>query len=260
MAENVAETIENILNELIRLYDIEKAYNLLMKVLEKTSERSDQPEVLGGIRSIARNHPAGLVVTVSFKTSEDAAAFEQYALSVANKKSPGQSDQILAIAEALRKHGLTLVKTAAGYDVVHLGEIVAQSQKKSPGQTEQTQRYGAAALAPPGYFKSEQPQQEPVAGKGKELSEQLKLCARNVAFAASGRVDMSSAAMQEMFALIDHVCVGFDSPSPPARKPLTREQVKDLLFEAGYVGAEESADFINGLRHGETAHGIKENK
>ena len=57
------------------------------------------------------------------------------------------------------------------------------------------------------------PVQEPVAGKGKELSEQLKLCARNVAFVAAGRVDMSSAAMQEMFALIDHVCVGLDSPS-----------------------------------------------
>lgn len=55
-----------------------------------------------------------------------------------------------------------------------------------------------------------------MACQGKELSEQLKLCARNVAFAESGRVDMSSAAMQEMFALIEHVCVGIDSP-PVAR-------------------------------------------
>lgn len=60
--------------------------------------------------------------------------------------------------------------------------------------------------------------QEPVAGKGKELSEQLKLCARNVAFVATGRVDMSSAAMQEMFALIDHVCVGLDSPPAAQRE------------------------------------------
>ena len=52
------------------------------------------------------------------------------------KKSPEQSDQILAIAEALRKHGLTLVKTAAGYDVMNLGVITAQSQKKSPGQSD----------------------------------------------------------------------------------------------------------------------------
>jgi len=65
-----------------------------------------------------------------------------------------------------------------------------------------------------------QPAQEPVAGKGKEYSEQLKLCARNVAFVSAGRVDMSSAAMQEMFALIDHVCVGIDSP--PAAQPEER--------------------------------------
>lgn len=65
------------------------------------------------------------------------------------------------ISEALRKHGLTLVKTAAGYDVLKLGEIAAQSQKKSPGQTDQTRRTGAAALAPPGYFKSEQPPTQP---------------------------------------------------------------------------------------------------
>ena len=56
--------------------------------------------------------------------------------------------------------------------------------------------------------------QEPAAGKGKELSEQMKLCARNIAFAASGRVDMSLAAMQEMFALIDNACIGIDSPQP----------------------------------------------
>jgi hypothetical protein len=62
-------------------------------------------------------------------------------------------------------------------------------------------------------------QQEPVAGKGKELSKQLKLCAGNVAFAAGGCVDIGSAAMQEMFALIDHVCVGLDSP-PAQQEPL----------------------------------------
>ena len=60
-----------------------------------------------------------------------------------------------------------------------------------------------------------QPEQETVAGKGKEYSEQLKLCARNVAFVSAGRVDMSSAAMQEMCALIDHVCAGIDSPTQP---------------------------------------------
>jgi hypothetical protein len=77
-------------------------------------------------------------------------------------------------------------------------------------------------------------QQEPVAGKGKELSERLKLCARNVAFVAAGRVDMSSAAMQEMFALIDHVCVGLDSP--PAQRTwvgLTDEEIEQACVPLG---------------------------
>lgn len=78
MAENVAETIENVLNELRRLQDIE-----------------------------------------------------------------------LHVAEALRRHGLTLVKTAAGYDVMKLGEITAQSEKKSPEQSDQLQQ------EPFGYFRAE---------------------------------------------------------------------------------------------------------
>jgi hypothetical protein len=65
-----------------------------------------------------------------------------------------------------------------------------------------------------------QPAQETVAGKGKEYSEQLKLCARNVAFVSAGWVNMSSAAMQEMFALIDHVCAGIDSPPLPVQEPV----------------------------------------
>lgn len=101
MALNAAETVENILNELRRLSDIEKAYNLLVKVLEKTSEKD-------------------------IGVQQDERVFERIA---AMKKSPGQSDQILQVAEALRKHGLTLVKTAAGYDVMKLGEITAGDHK-----------------------------------------------------------------------------------------------------------------------------------
>jgi hypothetical protein len=69
---------------------------------------------------------------------------------------------------------------------------------------------------------------QPMTGKGKEYSEQLKLCARNVAFVAAGRVDMSSAAMQEMFALIDHVCAGIDSPPLPVQEP-TDKQIEDAI-------------------------------
>lgn len=46
---------------------------------------------------------------------------------------------------------------------------------------------------------------------------------------------------------------------PQAREPLTREQVKALIKETGYDTAslQERADFINGIRHAEAAHGIK---
>lgn len=42
------------------------------------------------------------------------------------------------------------------------------------------------------------------------------------------------------------------------RQPLTAEQVRGLMREAGYsdAPAQSKADFINGLRHGERAHGI----
>jgi len=47
---------------------------------------------------------------------------------------------------------------------------------------------------------------------------------------------------------------------PPRREPLPREQVKQILREAEYdtATAQERADFINGIRHGEAAHGIGE--
>jgi hypothetical protein len=48
--------------------------------------------------------------------------------------------------------------------------------------------------------------------------------------------------------------------TPPQRQPLTSEQVKALLTEAGYDTAtlQERADFITGMREAEAAHGIKE--
>ena len=53
----------------------------------------------------------------------------------------------------------------------------------------------------------------------------------------------------------------YEDERPQAREPLTREQVKALTKETGYDTAswQERADFINGIRHAEAAHGIKEN-
>ena len=51
------------------------------------------------------------------------------------------------------------------------------------------------------------------------------------------------------------------APLPVAREPLTPDKVKELVLDAGYDTIEtpdpERAAFINGLRHGEQAHGIK---
>ena len=54
----------------------------------------------------------------------------------------------------------------------------------------------------------------------------------------------------------------YGDTSPPAqRKPLTRDQVKKLITATGYNTAspQERTDFINGIRHAEAAHSIKEN-
>lgn len=49
------------------------------------------------------------------------------------------------------------------------------------------------------------------------------------------------------------------APQPAQKVPLTSEQALALLDAAGYgnAPAHARADFLNGLRHGEIAHGIK---
>ena len=53
----------------------------------------------------------------------------------------------------------------------------------------------------------------------------------------------------------------YTAPQPVAREQLTRERVKEIVRGAGYdqcgIPDTERAAFINGLRHGEQAHGIK---
>ena len=48
------------------------------------------------------------------------------------------------------------------------------------------------------------------------------------------------------------------SAPQPAPAPLSRERVKEIMRENGYDGAsvQHRADFINGVRHAEIAHGI----
>jgi hypothetical protein len=51
----------------------------------------------------------------------------------------------------------------------------------------------------------------------------------------------------------------YERPNQPAQQPLKPEQIKSLLDDAGYTRSSEydRYNFINGIRHGERAHGIK---
>ena len=53
----------------------------------------------------------------------------------------------------------------------------------------------------------------------------------------------------------------YTAPQPVAREQLTQKRVKEIVRGAGYdqcgIPDTERAAFINGLRHGECAHGIK---
>ena len=53
-------------------------------------------------------------------------------------------------------------------------------------------------------------------------------------------------------------CAEMGYETPPAPQPLNAEEVKALTREAGYdkASAFDLANFINGIRYGEAAHGI----
>ena len=54
------------------------------------------------------------------------------------------------------------------------------------------------------------------------------------------------------------VLVLLGTPQPVVREPLTANQVSELANSAGYWHGDTSrADFINGIRYAEAAHGIK---
>ena len=56
----------------------------------------------------------------------------------------------------------------------------------------------------------------------------------------------------------DWIMHQIDNAAAPTREPLTRERVRQMVQHLGYDKAtmQERADFINGIRAGENAHGI----
>ena len=62
----------------IATFDTNKSTQELYE--EKFAELIVREYIFHGILSIARNHPDGRVVTISFKTSKDATEFEQHAI------------------------------------------------------------------------------------------------------------------------------------------------------------------------------------
>ena len=68
--------------------------------------------------------------------------------------------------------------------------------------------------------KAEQRVAELIPGNGKELSDRMKRLATNSVWRYSADqnkpVDMSDPNIQELFAIIDHLCIGIDSPASGA--------------------------------------------
>lgn len=61
----------------------------------------------------------------------------------------------------------------------------------------------------------------------------------------------------EVFSALGEDRPDWQAPQPaPARVPLPPYRVSEILIAAGYSEPSACADFINGLRHGEAAHGI----
>ncbi len=88
-----------------------------------------------------------------------------------------------------------------------------------------------------------------------ELQEQLVAEARA---AAEQKLRADQLAQQHRMQAQMHAQATQQLAELEARKPLPPARVDELMAEAGYLGAsaESRADFINGLRHAERAHGI----
>ena len=62
-----------------------------------------------------------------------------------------------------------------------------------------------------------------------------------------------------IFSYAHAVLAKWGQPAQAGAVPLTRDQVKAILVESGYydADAQHKSHFMNGIRHGEAAHGIK---
>lgn len=73
-------------------------------------------------------------------------------------------------------------------------------------------------------------------------------------------LEAQTAHMADLVELADYATKKLEA-SQAQRVPLTASQVAELLDEAGYsIWDMTRADFINGIRHGERAHGITQEK
>lgn len=100
----------------------------------KCGGRDCEPETLGQVNPTCKCGYLGFAEDLDF-TVDDLRDFADrtHAIRAPHGQAPASVKSIeLQIAEALRTKGLTLVKTATGYDVLKLGEVTAQQATPSP--------------------------------------------------------------------------------------------------------------------------------
>jgi hypothetical protein len=114
-----------------------------------------------------------------------------------------------------------------------------------------------------GYNTHPQPKREPVAWKETHGKVIKALAGIVTVHTPDNLFDLDAIPREPVMSFVQDIKAALDKykPPQPKREPLNRERVKEICAEAGYntTNIQGRGDFINGIRHGEAAHGIKEN-
>ena len=141
---------------------------------------------------------------------------DQVATAILKATKPLE-DQLAAAQEEIKassKDSLRLLES-----VKYLRGIAEHGEERQQREDETVEQFvlGYVKKLEDQLAKAEQRVAELIPGNGKELSERMKRLATNSVWRYSvdqnKPVDMSDPNIQELFAIIDHLCIGLDSPA-----------------------------------------------